>query len=877
MARTKLAVTLVGASILRESELPGFESVTDFASVSFNLAIASLKAAADADARLQGHAAIRLLDFNVGWDHRRLGAREAEAVVATAPDVVGISCYCWNVDTLLELAAAVRARRPEAFVIIGGPSAGPVARELLEAHSAVDAVAIGEGENTFIQLCDALLEERDLSTVPGIAWRDAGGTIVDNALPDEPVDLARLPSPYRSGVLRPQSFMLLETSRGCRYRCRFCSWAGNERSLRYVPAASIEADLRWALEHGVKSVKLADTAINFQTERVAELAAAIEAADREHTLGFTYFLKPELLDDEQVEVLARIPTDEIIVGVESLGDAQRRAVSKPPFVAAEFERKVEMLQRVGPVTTSFILGLPGDTLEGLEQTLDWIVDFDARHPDWLHVICLFWLAVLPGARLHDKRQQAGYRLATGETPYLLESAEHSPDDLLVMARRSVERHYRHPKLRVEYFQKDYLMQDAPEADRRVAIARRAHDSRRRALLLGAVDGGGGRRDGLRPWCLETAQLKAYAETSREVRQSWILELHDVPEPPRGTTLGDDEIDDIVARDPELVVWCSAGAHPERAERSLEALRARLPDATLLVGGRGTRRAGTAQLRAADHILLDDAEPALRELLETGRVPAPTLLAHLDEIPSPYQWGFVQKSGPAISMRLGRGRRYHGPARVYADVRWAIEQRHEKIVWLDGSLPDDREVLAAFVSAVRRADPDGRVRHSYQLGPQATSEAHLSLLAGLRGAEIRVAGAVDARALHELARSGARVIRVEPWLQARTLAALLTDWQRDVEGWTLQEIVPGATAAGVARLRFAWRQGGNAWLLIGRRRGAGSGYRTGLRLDQRGPRPPMPALKRLVWLVQSSLEKGEARIQRSARGARAPVSAARPER
>jgi hypothetical protein len=115
------------------------------------------------------------------------------------------------------------------------------------------------------------------------------------------------------------------------------------------------------------------------------------------------------------------------------------------------------------------------------------------------------------------------------------------------------------------------------------------------------------------------------------------------------------------------------------------------------------------------------------------------------------------------------------------------------------------------------------------------------------------------------------------LQARTLAALLTDWRRDVEGWTLQEIVPGATAAGVARLRFAWRQGGNAWLLIGRRRGAGSGYRTGLRLDQRGPRPPMPALKRLVWLVQSSLEKGEARIQRSARGARAPVSAARPER
>jgi len=223
------------------------------------------------------------------------------------------------------------------------------------------------------------------------------------------------------------------------------------------------------------------------------------------------------------------------------------------------------------------------------------------------------------------------------------------------------------------------------------------------------------------------------------------------------------------------------------------------------------------------------------------------------------------------MRLGRGGRYHGPARVYSDVRWAVEQRHAKIIWLDGSLPRDKDVLAGFVSAVRRADPEGRLRHSYQLGPHATSQAHLSLLGELPAAEVRVASPAEAHALDELARrSGGRVIRVEPWLQARTLVALLGDLQRDVEGWTLEEIVPGATVADVARLRFAWRQGGDAWLLIGRQQG---GYRTGLKLDRRGPRPPVPALKRLVSLVQGTLEQGEARLL--ARAARAELSATRP--
>jgi radical SAM superfamily enzyme YgiQ (UPF0313 family) len=416
----RLKIALVGASVRREEELPGFAELHDFASESANLAIASLKASALADPILAQAVSIDLLDLSITWDHKGLTERALEGVLASSPDLVGLSCYCWSVDSLLELARRLKVARPEVMVLLGGPSAGPVAEEILGEHPSVDAIARGEGEGSFVALLEAVLHDQPLSSVPGLIWRDVTGQVVSSSASAPTVDLAKLPSPYLTGVLEPEGrSLLLETSRGCRYRCRFCSWAGGLGRLRYRPIQSVAADLAWAAERGISSVKLADTAINFHDDRLALLAETLtDAAAKGPQLGFTYFLKQELLTPHQAELLAKVPTDEIIIGVESLNDEARRAVGKPPFDACDFSEKMAMLSAVGPVTLSLILGLPGDSPEGLARTLDWMLDFEARHPATIHMICLFWLAVLPGSRLHRDRAIHRFRLVAGETPFV---------------------------------------------------------------------------------------------------------------------------------------------------------------------------------------------------------------------------------------------------------------------------------------------------------------------------------------------------------------------------------------------------------------------------------------------------------------------------
>jgi radical SAM superfamily enzyme YgiQ (UPF0313 family) len=817
MCARPLTVVLVGASVLRETELPGFEAVSDFASESYNLAIASLKASVQREPDLAHDVTVHLIDFEMPQGDSPLGEHQVDKVVGLRPDVVGLSCYCWSVDALLALARRVREQSPEVLIVAGGPSAGPDAPQLLLSHPAVQAVARDEGENVLISLLRSLRRGAALHEVHGLTWRDRDGAIVEN--PDaEPVDLSRLPSPYRLGLLQPpRSSLLLETSRGCKFRCRFCSCMGGSRQLRYVPIEQVEADLRWAVDHGVRGVKLADTAINFHTERLGDLVAAMRRADPERRLRFTYFLKPELLTPDQVEVLEGIPSDEIIIGIESLTPAARKAAGKPPFSPEAFKEQVQWLQRIGPITSSFILGLPGDTLEGLDHTMTWMADFDREHPGWLHVICLFWLALLPGSGLHARREALGFRCMPTGTPYGLQSREHDPDTFLRMARLSIEHHYAHPKLRVEHFHKEYLAQDAPAPDRTMIIPRRDVDDRPCVLLLGEVDDAL-RSFGLEPYNLSIAWIKAFVENDEELRRAFRVEL---------ATEKEDVPALLASLHPRWVVG-SCLRPPLPSSPWMTAVLAATSRPTVVLQGARSPAEAEAWLRAipqANVASVGESERALSALLH-GHLGAPGLVrrdgdtlvstglpevvSHLDDIPSPFQWGFVRRPGAAIAMQLGREGppRWWGSERIYRDLRWAIEQRHDHVVWLDESLPADQRALRGFVEAARRADPDCRLRHSYPLDG-SHGRASLEVLSGLPARIVTLRGpALDPSWVEEVERvarvwgASVRKDAAPRALTAERLVSRIQPLRRPgaLPGWSFVE---SGVKDGVAEATFAW--------------------------------------------------------------------------
>jgi radical SAM superfamily enzyme YgiQ (UPF0313 family) len=170
----------------------------------------------------QGHE-VRILDLRIEKDFEKC-VRDFD------PSLCGISCsFTIDVYQALRIAKAIKKLKVEAFVIVGGHHASLNPSDFL--HPSVDAVVLGEGEVTACELAGALDEGKEIHDVPGLALNQAGEQMLTSNR-DALENLDDLPSParhllqkyqghYYLGFQRP--LVMVETARGCPYRCEFCS------------------------------------------------------------------------------------------------------------------------------------------------------------------------------------------------------------------------------------------------------------------------------------------------------------------------------------------------------------------------------------------------------------------------------------------------------------------------------------------------------------------------------------------------------------------------------------------------------------------------------------------------------------------------------
>jgi len=184
----------------------------------------------------------------------------AELLEADA-DVYAISCYLWNMRRIRWLLDHLRARRPDAHLILGGPQVMEHLADYVQPGTANVAICNGEGERTFAAYLGQLhTGQPDLSQVPGLSYQ-SGDTLVTTEKPARIKDLDEVPSPFAAGIFDggEYTFAVVETNRGCPFRCSYCYWGAATNDKVYSwNVARVEQDLTWISEHGVESIFIAD-------------------------------------------------------------------------------------------------------------------------------------------------------------------------------------------------------------------------------------------------------------------------------------------------------------------------------------------------------------------------------------------------------------------------------------------------------------------------------------------------------------------------------------------------------------------------------------------------------------------------------------------
>ncbi|MBS1113527.1 MAG: hypothetical protein H6Q92_1290, partial [Nitrospirae bacterium] len=282
----------------------------------FSLALGYLKAYALQDHSIRQNTDIEIIDF----DTEGLNVQQVIYYLSQRkPNIVGFSCYCWNVEKVLDTARILKTIHPDIKIVLGGPEVGPIGAKYLREHSFLDVVIKGEGEITFSELLEYYLGQAGIEEIAGITYR-SNGQVIEN--PDRPPieNLSEIPSPYLEGILIPRDKVTyIETYRGCIFKCHYCFEGKNLPKLRFFPDERVKKEIDFIMSHPeIKTFHFVDTVFNFRKDRLEKIAGMIASANRYGAELRTVEIIAEFVDKETVELFKKAHVRSIETGPQTV-------------------------------------------------------------------------------------------------------------------------------------------------------------------------------------------------------------------------------------------------------------------------------------------------------------------------------------------------------------------------------------------------------------------------------------------------------------------------------------------------------------------------------------------------------------------------------
>ena len=341
------------------------------------------------------------------------------------PYLVGFSSYVWNIEYNLTLAAAVKKRWPDCFVVFGGPQI-PEDTSYLAQFPQIDILMFGEGERTFYSLLKALADGDPLSSVDNIAYRTAVGPAQSARSPA--CGLTDFPSPYVQGIFdgiladprcRELQFdAVIETNRGCPFNCVYCTWGKNESALRKFPMERVLAELRWIADHRIAFVYCADA--NFGIfPRDDEIIDFIIQLKKETGYPEKFISNATKNKENKVfEMYRRLDAADLNKGVsiacQSMSEEVLRNIKRKNITREDLSRQLRRYREAGISTyIELILALPGETPESFRRGLFDVIEAGAHC-----AINVYECELLPNSLMATKEYVDAFRLKTVKTPLL---------------------------------------------------------------------------------------------------------------------------------------------------------------------------------------------------------------------------------------------------------------------------------------------------------------------------------------------------------------------------------------------------------------------------------------------------------------------------
>ncbi|HWU39432.1 MAG TPA: radical SAM protein, partial [Candidatus Acidoferrum sp.] len=355
------------------------------------------------------------------------------------PDLIGATSVTLNFPAAVQALKACKEFRPEAVTVMGGPHVTFTAEETFRKFPQVDLIVKGEGEETLKELVPAIESRQDLDEIRGLAYRQNGRIVhteerplIENLESLPLPDRALFPLPRYLAMRVPASVL---SSRGCPIGCAFCvGYRMMGRRGRFRDPLRVVDEIESACRLGFDEICIDDDL--FTRNRAHVTGICDEILRRGLMIKLYIFARVDTVDPALLHVLRGAGCSMICFGLESgnqkvLDNAKKRTTLEKAREAVRMSKDAG----IAPLG-SFILGLPGETPQTMEDTVSFARSLDI--PYGFHL-----LAPFPGTQIRERPDEFGIKILSDD--WSLYDADHAVTETKDL-----------PAARVESFAKSFF-------------------------------------------------------------------------------------------------------------------------------------------------------------------------------------------------------------------------------------------------------------------------------------------------------------------------------------------------------------------------------------------------------------------------------------
>lgn len=298
-------------------------------------------------------------------------------------DIVAFSTYVWNRNYNFKLAQRVKELNPNVFVLFGGPEP-PITNPniFVDIMPFCDVVVKGEGEYTFATLIENWINGNDYTHIPGLLI-NINGKCKDTGAGERINDLDSVPSPYLSGIfdsilpMEKEWNAVIETNRGCPYKCTFCDWGSLTYSkVKKFNLTRVFHEIEWMSENKIGYMDVADANFGIFIERDNMIVDKLIEVQTKN--GYPYRTGWSWAKNQQSEVVQIAKkliksghfNNGLTISLQSMDENTLNTIKRNNMGINKINEIFAECRKDGvPLNVELILGLPGETLQSWENTM----------------------------------------------------------------------------------------------------------------------------------------------------------------------------------------------------------------------------------------------------------------------------------------------------------------------------------------------------------------------------------------------------------------------------------------------------------------------------------------------------------------------------